>query len=643
MTLTSFCAGLVIIDEEGKLLSLLHPTAREYFSTKRPKLLAASHEEIAMTCITYLRMRSFNEEGIAPDLRSFSRRVSTSHLLGYAAGFWGQHALKASSERVYCASLALLSNEKTRLAASQALLLNIAGTRDWGTEWPEYIESKPNLIDDEGFISSLQEIPDIHLASFFGLEQTVRTLLASGSKVNELDGMGGTALHRAILGEQDSMLSFLLNAGADPNIHRKQMMLRRWQMIGCFTLPLTMAAYRDNVATVKLLLHHGAEVDKYQKEVGPIEDPQTALSTALYAWNDSTTTFLLDSGADPNLAVSGIYWASVHSKVDIIQQLVEKGLTQENLDKALVASASAGQVNNVELLLKAGANAEPSRICVEGTKSEEAKSLLEEADWPPPTALVSSIERDWTTDESDHFKCSCLLIEAGASVNHICYHAHFYSNNYIPPDHNVATPESPLGPITTPILTAAFFGDVDIVHLLAENKADLNFVPSKPVLPHPLKAALDSEKYFDRERYSHVVKEEPDVIKRSPSLRVRDTVESLIKLGANPNLCSKKDQQRIHHLLGMSDADCEVLAAFQNIIGLTNRYGDRHQFSFRERKQQLIKLIEGGADPALCCQKDREEIENFQKWTESDVDRLDVERLNDIASHDRWNKGPLMV
>ena len=83
----SFCAGLVIIEEENKLLSLVYLTTQEYFNARRAELLPNGHKEIARACITYLRMRHFSEEGAAFDSQAFHERDFGCCLFVYAAVF----------------------------------------------------------------------------------------------------------------------------------------------------------------------------------------------------------------------------------------------------------------------------------------------------------------------------------------------------------------------------------------------------------------------------------------------------------------------------------------------------------------------------------------------------------------------------
>ena len=105
--------------------------------------------------------------------------------------------------------------------------MNLAGEQDWGTERPDYTESEARRDELEEFEASTMQVPALHFASFFGSERATRVLLNGGSNVNEVDGMGGTAVHWTILGGCNEMLKFLMEAGADANINRKQMPFQR--------------------------------------------------------------------------------------------------------------------------------------------------------------------------------------------------------------------------------------------------------------------------------------------------------------------------------------------------------------------------------------------------------------------------------
>lgn len=132
--------------------------------------------------------------------------------------FCGFHVREARSERVQLESLGLLNNAKARLAAFQALSHNISGERDIGYEWPYFDSLTLDEAKKKGSIVPTMDVSPLHVSSLFGLKQAGRIILNERTNINEFDGVGGSAVHWAIRGEQNETLEFLLKAGADPNI-----------------------------------------------------------------------------------------------------------------------------------------------------------------------------------------------------------------------------------------------------------------------------------------------------------------------------------------------------------------------------------------------------------------------------------------
>src|SRR5205809_568077 len=52
--LTSYCAGLVIVDQESRTVRLVHHTAGEYLNSVRELRFPNAHTIIAEACLTYL-------------------------------------------------------------------------------------------------------------------------------------------------------------------------------------------------------------------------------------------------------------------------------------------------------------------------------------------------------------------------------------------------------------------------------------------------------------------------------------------------------------------------------------------------------------------------------------------------------------
>ena len=386
-SLTSFCAGLVIINEQSNLVSLVHPTTQEYFSERKADLFPGAHEEIARVCIAYLRMKPLVDEGALRSKEAFHQRWRSSPLLGYTAVNWGLHVRTADTEQATKLSLLLLNEDNARLAASQALILNVIGSIDWDTEWPDQSDDLP-MADSVVFLGPL------HLAAYFGLNDSAKALIQQGIDVNALDGINGNPLHWALIEGHNDMLGSLLDHGANANLERDQVSFRRWHMIGLFTLPLSIAAFLGNVKAIEILISYGAEVNKPQSNYSD----ETSLSVALYACQHDAARILLDRGADVNLEPRGISEAATHGSFETLKMVIEGGTNQEGIQQALAAAASSGQDEKVVFLLQHGANADGPPVRV-GRSTDgslpQGETEVEDKDgrscWEAATPLVSSI------------------------------------------------------------------------------------------------------------------------------------------------------------------------------------------------------------------------------------------------------------
>lgn len=625
-TLTSFCAGLVVIDERGEYLSLVHPTTQEFFNVTKAELLLDGHAEIASTCITYLQMRPFSTEGAITTPEAFKQRTSACCLLGYAAVFWGHHVREARSQQIHNESLAFLNNEIARLAAFQALTLNVSGVRDADAEWPEYGRLRLKGGRLAKFKASSMHVSALHLASFFGLQQDARKILESGANVNELDGGFGTAVHWAVLGGQNNMLEMLLKAGADPNLSRRRTQFRRWDMASGYSLALLIATWNENLTALRLLLEHGIESSASREEGENENTLQTALSTAIYAGKDASICLLLDNGANPNPSGDVMDYINIGGNVNVLKRLVSAGLNQDNLDRALLAMIRDAKAAEVDLLLRAGANPDAMYKSVGMTEVESLitrmhRGIGHRRVGHGRTALITSVEGWAINGNLMNLECFRLLIEAGTNVNHIC-----------PKHYDWELDSTALNDIRdqviSPVVKSAQFGLLEEIRLLAAKGADLNLVSTQqPLLLHPLEAALTGEDWrcgWDwQEDLTHKYN-------TTASLRSRDTVSLLIELGSSPELCSPEAQSRIHQLLNMSEPDCEKLVTFQSLIEQHARARfEIDQSHVMEVKQKLCILIDSGADISLCCQRDQEVIHQIlsrKPATETEVEEFNFER-----------------
>ena len=614
--LTSFCAGLVIINEQSSLVSLVHPTTQEFFNERKDDFFPQAQEEMALVCVTYLRMKPFNEEGPLHTPSAFHQRWISNPFLGYAAVNWGLHVGKADTDRCLENSLSLLNHEKVRLAASQALVLNLIGQRDRGTEWP------PER-DGTGRFDFVVFLGPLHLAAVFGLVKVAQALLQQGIMVDEKDDKKGTALHWALMEKQIDMVVFLLNHGANPDAERNWRPLRRWDAASTYSLPLSIAVAQGDIKAIDALIKKGAEVDKRQSR----NDNRTALSTALRARNDKATRFLLDHGANVKNSPQGIRWAALSGTFESLEMLVELGVGPQMIQEALTFASSSGQHEKIRFLLERGANADgapATDVGKETSNEEENQGEIREI----ATPLVASISRQYNMGslKSIYHACFNLLLDSGAYPGRLSY------RDYMLGGDNQLFGK---GRKTTALLTASYFGQWDMIRTLVERGVEVNFDLGEQNLA--LKHALLAESHvYDSENADKI----PNL--ESSSLQTRATLQLLISLGADKTLCTKQDQARIDQLINMSVEQMDEMANLQKLVKQPWFGKDMYNpKSFHDRRDELRILIKQGADPALCCTRDQDRIHEFLHWTDEEINALDMEWSERRALSDLEEKGPL--
>jgi hypothetical protein len=72
--IVSVCAGLVTIDKESEIIRLVHYTAQDYLTSILEKWNPSAQDDIASTCLTYLRFNSFRS-GSSPSDAEFENRL----------------------------------------------------------------------------------------------------------------------------------------------------------------------------------------------------------------------------------------------------------------------------------------------------------------------------------------------------------------------------------------------------------------------------------------------------------------------------------------------------------------------------------------------------------------------------------------
>ena len=93
----SGCAGLVTVDEESKIIRLIHYITQEYFERTQKDWFPNAENNITIACVIYLSFNAFEADFCLTD-KEFKARLQLNPLYNYAARNWGYHAHIASTE-----------------------------------------------------------------------------------------------------------------------------------------------------------------------------------------------------------------------------------------------------------------------------------------------------------------------------------------------------------------------------------------------------------------------------------------------------------------------------------------------------------------------------------------------------------------
>ena len=190
--MVSVCAGLVTVDEESKIIRLIHFTTQEYFEWTKGKWFPNAETDITAICVTYLSFDAF-ETGFCPTDKDFEARLQSNALYDYAARNWGHHARIASIEKQL--NLDFLNSKAKMSASTQAMMAS--------GSYSGYSQRVP------------KQMTRVHLAAYFGLAEAMMALLENEHDPDSKDTYGQTPLLWAARNGHEAVVKLLLEKGAE--------------------------------------------------------------------------------------------------------------------------------------------------------------------------------------------------------------------------------------------------------------------------------------------------------------------------------------------------------------------------------------------------------------------------------------------
>ncbi|KAH0522455.1 hypothetical protein TsFJ059_006295 [Trichoderma semiorbis] len=239
--MVSVCAGLVTIDEESKIIRLVHYTTQEYFERTQNRWFPTAQTGVTTVCVTYLSFSAF-ETGPSKTNQEFKKRLQLFPFYGYAARNWGHHAPK--DEAIQEVIEFLESRAKVE-ASSQALMF----TERFGIDIPE-------------------RMTGLHLAGFFGLYEATYTLLELRRSPNRSDGYTRFPLWYAAQNGHDALVGLLSARRGIVNTSDTK-----------GQSALSAAAENGHQEVVEKLLEIGADM-----ELHSLQQPQAAIKKLLRSY-----------------------------------------------------------------------------------------------------------------------------------------------------------------------------------------------------------------------------------------------------------------------------------------------------------------------------------------------------------------------
>jgi ankyrin repeat protein len=334
----SLCAGLVVIDGND-VVRLAHKTIGEYLVDRLRREDPDLDRMLARICLAYLRLPQFESGSFTASKADDKarQRILTYPFLPYASRFWGQHASGYLNDVLLEETTSYCTNAGCVSSAAQVMRLSdLSQLRPWDAD---------------------QGVTGLHLCSYFGLAEAVKSFLSLNTDIDEIDQHGTTPLMYAVQCGKRAVVHELLNAGADPSrtCRRGSTVLHR----AC------QSEHRDILKDI-LTLKGDIAVDALCTE--PFWADQTALSWAICTGNEQIVDLLLQRTELVGLSDNTRAYledALFNERTSILESLLKdprvaesSGKDHEILREMFFLAVCYGRIPFAEVLISHGANIE---------------------------------------------------------------------------------------------------------------------------------------------------------------------------------------------------------------------------------------------------------------------------------------------
>ncbi|KAJ2931521.1 hypothetical protein H1R20_g5586, partial [Candolleomyces eurysporus] len=357
------CVGIVSTDTETATLGLIHSTAHDFF--RQLPQLQDTHLDIASTSIGYLSLPPLSTP--FPDLETLSGRLRDMPFMAYAAKYWGMHA-KRVEQQLASRIRTFLLIEGVVAASFQALHIG---------QW------KNQELAAAVFASLPCRQSPLHIAAYWGLDFTLKSLLSMGGDAATQDSDGWAPLHWAASNGHESTVAILIDHGVDINSRD----LKGWT-------PLFWACFRGFPNIVSCLLEKGAD-HRMRSETG-----WTCLHWAISRGHNGIITMLLQHHRDFSLRATSItvpIGTLTIARVKAIQAAKNRAVKRFADETPLELAASAEDSDVFDILLQDfdSANKRPAAFYQEHLNTWWSSQRF---DYPP----ISNVWRALNKSEGFH-------------------------------------------------------------------------------------------------------------------------------------------------------------------------------------------------------------------------------------------------